>query len=345
MRPPSIAGRVNYVRTAVIYLAALCALPFLMPSVPLATEIVIMTLATLSCHLLLVYGPLLSFGQGAFFGVGAYAAGLYAIHTDGSPLADSGVALVLGGASAAVAACLVGIVALRRIGGISGHGAGGITFLMLTFAVAQVGYFAAYSFPGVTGGENGLLGISRPPAGFRGLFDISLTSPWAFYSFSALVLAAVVVFVDIASNSMIGQGFKAIRENEDRASAVGYDIFALRLALFTLCGAIAGIAGALYGLFLGLVPLSAIDLAQSESIVIMAVLGGTGSLVGALVGTICYVLGADLLSRLWPHWPFALGAAIVLIVFFARGGLWGLVETVRDSAASRLAWLRSRPTT
>ena len=311
-----------------IYLVLLCLMPVMMPSVPLATEIVIMTLATMSCHLLLVYGPLLSFGQGAFFGVGAYAGAIYAIGAKDSMLADAGIALLLGGACAAAVAFLVGFVALRRIAGIGGHGAGGVAFLMLTFAIAQVAYFIAYNLPQLTGGENGLLDVPRLSAGFRGLLDISLASPLAFYCFCAIVLAVAVIFIEIAVHSTVGQSFKAIRENEHRASAVGYDVFLLRLVLFTFCGALAGVAGALYAMFLGLVPLSAIELLQSERIVIMAVLGGTGSLAGALLGTIFFVLGADLLSGVWPHWPFALGAIIVLIVFFVRGGVWGLLENI-----------------
>lgn len=327
----------------ITYLVAVCVMPFVMPSVPLATEIVVMTLATLSCHLLLVYGPLLSFGQGAFFGLGAYVGGLYAIGAGESGFADAGVALLLGGAGGSVVAVAVGFVALRRIEGLGGHGAGGVTFLMLTFAVAQVAYFAAYNMPQITGGENGLLGVPRPPAGFRDFLNLSLVTPIGFYCFSAVVLVAIVMFVDTVANSTIGQAFKAIGDNEHRASAVGYNVFLLRLALFTLSGAIAGVAGALYALFIGLVPLSVIDLAQSERIVVMAVLGGTGSLVGALLGTICFVLGADLLSQVWPHWPLALGAVIVVIVFFARGGLVGLIEIVQRFALEKVLQTKTQP--
>lgn len=316
-------------QTILMYAVTLCVLPFVMPSVPLATEIAIMTLATLSCHLLLSYGPLLSFGQGAFFGAGAYLGGLYAIHAGADGFGNAVPAIVIGGAGAALAALVVGIVALRRIAGLGGHGAGGVTFLMLTFAVAQVAYFVAYNLPQFTGGENGLLNIPRLPFRIPGIASLSLASPLAFYVFCAVVLAAVVLIVDTVMNSTVGQAFRAIRENERRASAIGYNVFVQRLALFIGAGAIAGIAGALYGMFLGLVPLSAIDLTQSERIVIMTVLGGTGSMTGALIGTICFVLGSDLLARIWPHWPFALGAAIVLIVIFARGGVLGLIENIR----------------
>lgn len=335
MSASRLAGCSRRYGTIAVYLGVLGILPFVMPSTPLATEVVIMTIATLSCHLLLVYGPLLSFGQGAFFGIGAYVGALYAIHADGSAFVDAGIALLLAGAAAAVVACVVGFIALRRIAGIGSHGAGGVTFLMLTFAVAQVAYFAAYNLPAFTGGENGLLGVPRPPAGFQGLLNVSLTAPMPFYVFSAVTLGVIVIAIDVAARSTIGQAFKGIRENEHRASAVGYNVFLLRVVLFTVAGLLAGVAGALYSMFLGLVPLSAIDLMQSERIVIMAVLGGTGSLIGALLGTLCFVLGSDLLSRVWPHWPMALGIAIVLIVFFARGGLWGLLDLLKTAAMAK----------
>lgn len=329
MTAETISERARELQSTLMYVAALGLLPLLLPSVLLATEIVVMTMAAVSCYLLLAYGPLLSFGQGAFFGLGAYVGGLFAIHMKGSPLGDAVVAVLLSGASASAVAIVVGAVALRRIAGIGGHGAGGVTFLMLTFAAAQVAYFSAYTLPHFTGGENGLLGVPRLPAAFIWPLD----APRAFYCFCAVVLVVVILLLDLSARSVTGQGFKAIKENEHRATAVGYSVFSLRLGLFTVSGGIAGVAGCLYAMFLGLVPLSAIDITQSERIVVAAVLGGTGSPVGALLGTTCFVLGADLLSRSWPHWSFALGAAIVLIVFFARGGIWGAVERIAQALA------------
>ncbi|MFT4116056.1 branched-chain amino acid ABC transporter permease [Bradyrhizobium sp.] len=309
-------------RSSCVYLLSLPLLPFVLPSLPLATEIVIMTIASLSCYLVLAYGPLLSFGQGAFFGIGAYVGAGYALRAKGTVAGDVVFALPISAMAAAVAALCVGSVALRRVAGGDGSGAGGLRFLMLTFAVAQVAYFCAYNLPQLTGGENGLLDVPRLPA-----FAIRwFTTPGGFYVVCAAVLAVLVVGMEIAANSVIGLGFKAVTESEHRAAAVGYRVFWMRLALFTTAGAIAGIAGCLYASFLGLVPLSAIDVRQSESIVVATILGGVGAPLGPLLGTICLTLGGDLFSKVWPHWPFAVGAIIVLVVFFARGGLWGLIE-------------------
>ncbi|MBX9591861.1 MAG: branched-chain amino acid ABC transporter permease [Hyphomonadaceae bacterium] len=321
------------------YAAAVIALPVVAPSVPLATEILIFALATLGCHLLLGYGGLLSFGQGAFFGLGAYAGGLYALYGSG-PWGANAIICVLGGTMVgAVAAALVGLVAIRRVGaGNRGHG-GAVAFLMLTFAVAQVAYFAAYNMTGVTGGENGLLDVPRPPVSLGGAARFNLDAPLAFYAFVAGVLMLAVALLDRLVRSTAGRALIAIRENEGRAAAVGYDVARFRLSVFTLSGGLAGCAGALYAIFLGLVPLSAIDVMQSERIVVMTVLGGTGSLIGALLGTASFIMAADALSNIWPHWPLVLGVGIVLIVFFARGGLWsigaGLVQGLAPGRASR----------
>jgi branched-chain amino acid transport system permease protein len=331
MRLSALSSPRRDLRCTYVYLLSLPLLPFVLPSLPLATEVVIMTIASLSCYLVLAYGPLLSFGQGAFFGLGAYVGAGYALHAGGTKAGDIILALPVSALAAAAAAFAVGLVALRRVSGGDGIGAGGLRFLMLTFAVAQVAYFAAYSLPQLTGGENGLLGVPRLPA-----FAIPwFKTPGGFYAVCAAVLAVLVVGIEVASSSVIGLGFKALTESEHRASAVGYRVFWMRLALFTVAGGIAGVAGCLYALFLGLVPLSAIDVRQSESIVVATVLGGVGASLGPLLGTICLTLGGDLLSRVWPHWPFAVGAIIVLVVFFARGGLWGLIERAATLQISR----------
>ncbi len=316
------------------YLIALVLLPVLMPSLPLATEIVIMTIAALSCYLVLAYGPLLSFGQGAFFGIGAYAGAWYAIRTAGTPMGDAVPAIVLCAAVTSAIALVVGAVTLKRVVTAGGQGTGSIAFLMLTFAIAQVAFFAAYSLPQITGGENGLLDVPRLPLAGGQWFK----TPYGFYTLCATLLAVLVVFIDLVKSSVVGTAYRAISENEHRAAAVGYNIYRLRLALFTFSGGMAGIAGCLYGFFLGLVPLSTIDITQSERIVIATVLGGTGGSPAALVGTIFLILAEDLLSRIWPHWQFALGAIIVLTVFFFRQGFWGVIE----KAVVRLGSIRSR---
>ena len=135
--------------------------------------------------------------------------------------------------------------------------------------------------------------------------------------------------------SPFGSTLMAIRENETRASAIGYDTRHFKILVFVLSGAVTGIAGALYAMLLHFVPLSNIDLMMSENILIMTIVGGTGSLFGSLLGAGSIVLLGDFLSDLWPRWLMLLGVILILVVIFMRGGLWGglvsLFERVRGS--------------
>ncbi|MDO3384276.1 branched-chain amino acid ABC transporter permease, partial [Gilvimarinus sp. SDUM040013] len=136
--------------------------------------------------------------------------------------------------------------------------------------------------------------------------------------------------------SPFGSTLLAIRENETRAAAIGYDTRHFKILVFMLSGAITGIAGALYAMLLHFAPLSNIDLMMSENILIMTIVGGTGSLFGSLLGAGAIVLLGDVLSELWPRWLMLLGVILTLVVVFMRGGLWGgLAELAKRLLASR----------
>lgn len=297
------------------YATFVAALPFVLPSVSLATEVMIFSIAVLGSNLLLAYGGLLSFGQGVFFGLAAYVAGWYAMD-GGSALAAVGLGAVVG----TTMALAVGALALRR---------GSIAFLMITLATAQVAYFAASAMPAVTGGENGMLGIPRPPLLLAHWLRIGTAEPWHFYLLAALVLLLAVIGVDRLTRSAFGRACIAARDNPGRVEAVGQSVLALRLVLFGVSGLLAGASGALYALFVGMAPLSAIDIGMSERLVVMTILGGTGSLAAAALGAVCYVVGADILARLWVHWPLVVGLALISTVLFARGGLVSLPALLR----------------
>src|SRR5699024_4770040 len=131
----------------------------------------------------------------------------------------------------------------------------------------------------------------------------------------------------IVIRSPFGSTLIAIRENEARASAVGYNIGNFKLLAFILSGAITGIAGALYAMLLNFAPLSNIELAMSESILIMTIIGGAGSLFGSLLGAASIVILGEFLSPIWPRWMILLGAALIAVSLYMRGGLWGVIET------------------
>lgn len=293
-----------------LVVASLVALPLLLPSATLATEILIFALAALACNLLLGYTGLLSFGQGIFFGVGAYGAALLMIHLQWGMFAALLGAAVFG----AFLALLVGALAIRRTG---------IYFVMLTLAFSQMAYFLAYTLSGWTGGDNGLLDVPRPNIEIAGRVLFDLADPRHFYVFVAVLFLLVFAGALRVIRSPFGSTLLAIRENETRAAAIGYDTRHFKILVFMLSGAITGIAGALYAMLLHFAPLSNIDLMMSENILIMTIVGGTGSLFGSLLGAGAIVLLGDVLSELWPRWLMLLGVILILVVVFMRGGLWG----------------------
>lgn len=308
-------------------LVAVVLMPLLLPSATLATEILIFALAALGCNLLLGYTGLLSFGQAIFFGGGAYVASLTMIHL-GFGLMGALLAAMLAGA---VLAALVGLLAIRRTG---------IYFVMLTLAFTQMVYFLAYTMSDWTGGDNGLLDVPRPPLTLLGFEVSDLTSSHAFYTFVAVLFMLIFVFARRVIHSPFGTTLVAIRENENRASAVGFSTNHFKLLAFVISGGITGIAGALYAMLLNFAPLSNIELLMSENILIMTIIGGTGSLLGSLLGAGTIVMLGDLLSSIWPRWMIILGVALIAVVLFMPSGLWGGVESLikrwkerrRDSA-------------
>jgi len=306
----SIIGGVTLLAIAMMIL-----MPILLPSITLATEILIFALAALACNLLLGYTGLLSFGQGIFFGGGAYTASLVMIHLDFGLLGALFAATVIG----SLLAFFVGALAIRRTG---------IYFVMLTLAFSQMAYFLAYTFSDWTGGDNGLLDVPRPPLSLFGFVISDLDSVESFYLFVALIFALVFILARRIIQSPFGTTLVAIRENEGRASAVGFSTNYFKLVAFVISGAITGMAGALYAMLLNFAPLSNIELLMSENILIMTIIGGTSSLLGSLLGAGAIVLIGDLLSSIWPRWMMILGAALIAVVLFMPGGLWGGLEAL-----------------
>ncbi|NOV22575.1 branched-chain amino acid ABC transporter permease [Cupriavidus necator] len=303
-------------------------LPLTMRSGTLATEVLIYAMAAMACNLLLGYTGLLSFGQGIFFGLGSYAVGL-ALTRASLPMP---LALLLAVAIGAAAAALVGWFAIRQRG---------TYFVMLTLAFAQMFYFLAYTAPGLTGGDNGLLDIPRPPLSVAGHALVSLASPWQFYGFVAVLFLAVFLAVLRVTESVLGRTLLAIRDNEERALAVGYNVKAFKLLAFMVSGAVTGLAGALHAMLTGIAPLANIDYHASEMILVMTVIGGTGNIFASVLGAAFYVLLADWLSTLWPRWLMLLGFLLIAVSLFMQRGLWGLGATTWE----RLRGVRRAPAT
>ncbi|HEX7124397.1 MAG TPA: branched-chain amino acid ABC transporter permease [Thermodesulfobacteriota bacterium] len=283
----------------------------------IATEIWIFAIFGLGLNLLLGYTGLLSFGQATFFGTAAYVAGYLLKHHD----VNLALVLVLGVVVGAATALAVGAVCVRR---------SGLYFIMLTFALNQMFYFIAYQWTTVTGGEDGMPGVPRPS-----VFGLDLGAPMAYYAFVAALFLASLWIMRRIVGSPLGTILQAIRENDLRAGAIGYDTARMKLLAFVIAGAFSGLAGVLYSMLFGIVPLEAIGFVFSGNVVFATLIGGAGSLYGPVIGSVIFIWLSESVSVMWARWPLLLGVAFMVVVLFLRGGV---VE-----ASARLAhWLRDR---
>ena len=307
-----------------LLLAAIVALPLLVRPV-VAAEIWIFAIAAMALNLIFGYTGMLSFGQATFFGLAAYTAGLMMIHWH-APL----LAVLAGGtAIGALAAALLGWVCIQRVG---------TYFIMLTFGFNQMFYFIAYKWTSLTGGDDGLPGIPRPPLDL-GLVSVRLDTSVRYYAFVAAAFLLAFYAMKRVVDSPLGVIFRAIRENPGRAAAVGYDVKRYKWLAFTIAGGFTGFSGVLYSMMFGIVPLESISWIISGDIVFMVLIGGIGNLYGPLVGAAAFKWLSETVSVVWERWPLMLGVALVVVVLFLRGGLVEALARLRDVIGGR----RARP--
>jgi branched-chain amino acid transport system permease protein len=257
-------------------------------------------------NLLLGFSGMLSFGHAAFFGSSAYAtAWLATVHGW-----DAAPAILAGVAASTLIGLLVGVIAIRRRG---------IYFAMITLALAQLIYFVCLQAP-FTGGENGLQGVPR-----GSLFGLlQLKSDLLFYYLILAAFLAQYLFIRRVVQSPFGQVLKAIRENEPRAISLGYDVNRYRLVAFVLSSALAGFAGSLKALVLGFATLSDVQQANSGEVILMTLLGGTGTFFGPVIGAGVVVTLQEYLSEYVGGWVTAIiGAVFVACVLMFRRGIVG----------------------
>ena len=294
---------------------ALLAAYFLLPGYRvLGSQILIVSLFALSLDLILGYAGIVSLGHAALFGLGAYTAGLLAAHGWGEPLTG-----LLAGA---VVAAIVGFVTSFLV--VRGED---LTRLMVTLGLGFLLYEAANKAAFVTGGVDGLSGVTMWK--LFGVFPFDLAGRTG-YLYSLAVLFLVFLFLRRLARSPFGLSLRGIRENRTRTPAIGVPVRRRLVAAFTLGAAIAGIAGALLAQTTQFVGLDTLGFGRSADTVIMLVLGGTGRLYGALVGTGVFMIAQDYLSGINPvYWQFWLGLLLVAFVFFARGGIMGAIERMR----------------
>ena len=280
--------------------------------VQLVTKIMILSIFALSLDLLVGYAGLVSLGHAAYFGVAAYTLALIAPVGDAS---NFWLTLPVSLAASALAALIIGAFVVRT---------SGVYFIMVTLAFAQMIYYFLHDTR-VAGGSDGKYIDARPTMGVAG-FD--LANDVHFYYLALTSLAGVFVLLGLIVRSPFGRALQGIRVNEQRMLALGYATRRYKLAAFVLAGTLAGLAGYLSAAKEGYVNPELLAWHQSGVVLMMLILGGMGTLFGAVIGTFSYVLLQEWFSTLTRHWPLLMGGFIIVTVMIFPQGLAGLPRTL-----------------
>lgn len=303
----------RYLPAVLIIITAVTAF-FIFPyNLAFLTRIVIIVILVLSLDLILGFAGIATLGQAAMYGAGAYAAGLFAIHVWADPVAG----LLVGACAGAALAAASGLILMRT------HG---LTLIMLTIAIAQICAEIANRFRDVTGGADGLRGIRMQPVLGLWEFDfIGITGYWYACAAAAVVLALLVII----TRSPFGLSLRGIHESPERMEAIGASVYWRRMLAYTLGGAIAGVAGALTAQITQLVSLETFSFALSAEALIMLILGGTGRIYGAVIGTVIFMAVHHTAAANDPfNWLFVIGAMVLAVVFFLPSGLIALPKAL-----------------
>lgn len=287
-----------------------------------ATRILIGALFALSLDLVLGYAGIVTLGHAAMFGVGAYAAGIFAVRVSGEPL----IGLAVGAAAGALVAAASGLLVLRT------HG---LTSVMITLAIAQLLAEVASKWRALTGGDDGLSGVTTLPLLGRFEFDF-LGQTGFFYALAVLVLA--FAFLRRLVRSPFGLTALGIREDRERMASLGCRVNRHLTIVYAIGGTLAGVAGALSAQITQVVGLTSLSFAHSAEVLVMLVLGGTGRLWGALVGTLVFMVVHHFAAAVDPfRWMFVIGGLLLVVVLFMRGGITGALAALvaRRTGAGR----------
>ena len=277
----------------------------------LGAQILATVLFGLSADLVLGYAGIVTLGHAAFFGTGAYTAGILAAHGWGEPITG----LLAAAVAAGLLGFLSGLVVLRTTG---------LPLLMQTLVVATLVAEAANKASFITGGDDGLQGMEVWPIFGRLHFDL--------FGRTGYLYCLVVVFLcwwlaRRLVHSPFGRSLTGIRENVRRMHAIGAPVARRRLVIYTIAAALAGVSGALIAQTTGFVSLSFLSLERSGTVLIMLIIGGVGRLYGAFIGVPLYMIAQDRFSTIEPvYWSFRIGLLMVIVVVFARGGVLGLFD-------------------
>jgi branched-chain amino acid transport system permease protein len=268
--------------------------------------LMIFAIAALSLDLLIGYGGLISFGHAAFVGLGAYAVGILSAHG----LHDAIIALPVALLSSALFAYVTGVVCLRTKG---------VYFIMITLAFGQMVFFTASSLAPY-GGDDGLTIAARNTLGGFAFFR----SEGSLYYLIWGCLLGAYCFSRMLVGSRFGRVFRGAKENALRMETIGFNVYRFQLAAYVIAGMMAGLSGFLLANATEFVSPAYMSWQRSGDLIIMVILGGLGSLHGAIIGAGAYLLLEEWLSAFTEDWKVIFGPFLVLVVLFARGGLLGM---------------------
>jgi branched-chain amino acid transport system ATP-binding protein/branched-chain amino acid transport system permease protein len=302
----------NHLRSPVVIAAvAMVVLPFALRAGGLtltsATDVVIIAVACMALNILVGHTGLVSFGHGAWFGIGAYAAALTQRHWfPGSVLWPALTSLAI----LVIAAIPVGFIVLRRRG---------VYFSLLTLALSALTYAIAFRWTAFTGGESGLGGVTR-----ANWFGVDLENPWIYYTLVAMFGLAVVYALERFHRSAIGTTLIAIRENEQRAQFIGYATNRYKQIAYLVSAVLTGCAGVLFAFHHRFASADPTSIAFSGALLAMVIIGGMRSLLGPALGALFYILFQEYLSIWTPNWLLYFGLLFVAFIVFSPSGLSGV---------------------
>ncbi len=294
----------------------------------LITSMAIYSLFVLSYNILFGHAGLLSFGHAAYFGIGAYTTIILFKKLKVGLLTG----LLAGAGSGAVLGLIFGLFVVRL---------GGTYFALLTLAFNQLVYAAAEKFRFLTGGEDGIAAM-RPKLVLPGLGAIDMFSSVNWYYLVVTVVCAGGAFCWYFTRTPLGRLNECLRENEDRARFIGYNVYASKLAVYVISAFFAGLAGALIGAFQEFVTVTFINLDKAAEVLIMTFIGGAHYFWGPILGACFLTWLNDVISSWTKHWPLIQGALFIALVMYAPNGLSGLVVSLKDRLVLKAAGRRAR---
>ena len=273
----------------------------------LFTRIVILAMAAVSLNLIMGFGGMVSFGHAAYLGIGGYAIGILAKEGINSGLLQWPLALLASGLFALV----VGALSLRTRG---------VYFIMITLAFAQMIYYVAIGLDRY-GGDDGMTIYKRSEFGDL----INLSNKTAFFYLCLVLLLGAVYLVWRIVNSRFGLVIQGARSNDRRMRAIGFPTYRYKLVCFVIAGTLCGLAGALLANHTDFISPAMMHWTRSGDLIVMAVLGGMGTVFGPVLGAVALLVLEEALSGLTEYWPIIIGPIFLLVVLFARGGIDGVL--------------------